>query len=78
VILRHGSDVIGSDGKKIGTVDDIQFDHSGAVTGFIVQAGFLFHHDLSIPASAVTEYDDNRVHVNITSDAAEHTYRTGG
>jgi uncharacterized protein YrrD len=76
VILRQGTDVIGSDGKKIGTVDDIQLDNDGKIIGFVVKAGFLFHHDLTIPASAVTEYDDDRVQLNITSDAAEQTGRT--
>jgi uncharacterized protein YrrD len=75
VILRHGSDVMGSDGKKIGTVDEIQFDNDDRLTGFIVKAGFLFHHDLSIPASAVSEYDDDRVQLSITSEDAEQTYR---
>ena len=75
VVLRKGTDVVGSDGKKIGTVDDILLDDDGRVTGFIVSAGFLFHHDLSIPASAVSEYDDDRVRLNITSDAAEGNRR---
>lgn len=76
VILKQGTDVIGSDGKKVGTVDDIQFDDSGHLTGFIVKAGFLFHHDISVPASAVSEVDDHRVQLNITSDAAEATGRS--
>jgi len=78
VILKQGTDVVGSDGKKVGTVDDIQFDDNGYLTGFVIKAGFLFHHDISIPASAVSEVDDARVLLNITSDAAEATGRTNG
>jgi uncharacterized protein YrrD len=75
VVLNTGTDVYGSDNKKIGTVDDVQFDEGGELAGFIVRAGFLFHHDISIPGSAVAEIDDNRVQLNITSEQAEATGR---
>lgn len=78
VVLRQGRDVVGSDGNKIGSIDEVLLDDSGAITGFVVQAGFLFHHDLSIPASAVSEYDDERVVLNVTSDEADRTYRVAG
>ena len=71
VILKRGTDVVGADGKKVGTVDDIQFNEDGTITQFVVKAGFLFHHDLVIPGSAVAEFDDNRVLLSITSDQAE-------
>ncbi len=76
VVLKHGTDVYGSDNKKIGTVDDIRFDEGGELAGFVVRAGFLFHHDISIPGSAVAEIDDDRVQLNITSEQAEATGRT--
>lgn len=76
VVLKHGTDVYGSDDKKVGTVDDIRFDEGGELAGFIVRAGFLFKHDVSIPGSAVSEIDDNRVQLNITSEQAEATGRT--
>lgn len=76
VVLKNGTDVYGSDGKKIGTVDDVRFEEGGELAGFIVRAGFLFKHDVSIPGSAVAEIDDNRVQLNITSEQAEATGRT--
>ncbi|MBA2521515.1 MAG: PRC-barrel domain-containing protein [Chloroflexia bacterium] len=73
VILKKGTDVVGSDGEKVGTVNDIRFDNDGRLAGFVVKAGFLFTHDISIPASAVSEVDDNRVQLNITSEQAKGT-----
>lgn len=75
VVIKNGTDVYGSDGKKVGTVDDVRFDEGGVLAGFIVRAGFLFKHDVAIPGSAVSEIDDDRVQLNITSEQAEATGR---
>jgi len=51
--ISEGTDVLDTNEKKIGKVDEILFDDDQAITGFVVKAGFLFHHDLEIPIDKV-------------------------
>lgn len=71
VILRKGTDVIASDYHKVGTVDEIQTDDRGPISGFVVRAGGLFGHDVAIPISAVKEFGTDKVRLTIDRDAAE-------
>jgi sporulation protein YlmC with PRC-barrel domain len=70
-VLHRGSDVVSSDGHKIGTLDEASLGDLGIVEALVVRAGFLFHHDLRIPVSEVAEFGTDRVHLKITKDAAE-------
>lgn len=70
-VLRHGSDVVASDGDKVGTLDEVAFGELGEVASIVVKAGFLFHHDLSIPVAEVAEFDDGMVHLKVTKEVAE-------
>ncbi|MFM9108699.1 MAG: DUF2171 domain-containing protein [Chloroflexota bacterium] len=70
VILRKGADVIASDYTKVGTVDEVQAGDRGAIAGFIVRAGGLFGHDVSIPIAAVREFGTDKVRLSIDSNAA--------
>ena len=70
-LLRHGSDVVSSDGHKVGTLDEVAFGDLEAVAGLVVRAGFLFHHDLRLPISAVAEFGTDKVYLNVTKDEAE-------
>lgn len=71
--LDSGSDVIGSDGKKLGTVENVTYTEDGDITSFIVKAGFLFHHDIDIPAEWISSVSDEGVHLTVTADQAEAT-----
>jgi len=73
VVLHKGSEVVSSDGHKVGTLDEVVFGELGVVDGFVVRAGFLFHHDLRIPVSAVADFGTDKVHLKITKDAAERS-----
>ena len=74
--LDSGTDVVGSDGKKIGTVEDVDYDATGKLTGFVVKAGFLFHHDVSIPMNWIESIAADTVILNITADQAKKTHDT--
>lgn len=70
VSIGEGTDVIGSDGKKVGHVDEI-FVEERHITGILVRAGWLFHHDVRIPMSLVAGLSHNRVRLNVTAAEAE-------
>ena len=80
VVIRSGTDVVGSDGDKIGTVDDVFYDADNRITGFVVKEGFLFHHDVMIPADLVSNVTGEKVYLRVTSDEANaqaKPYRAG-
>lgn len=62
--LTAGMDVKGSDGEKVGTVQDIQGNY------VVVSKGFFFPHDYYIPFSAITTADGDNVYLNVTKDQA--------
>jgi len=72
VVLSKGTVVIGSDGRKIGHVDEILFDSEDQMVGFLVKAGHLFTHDVRVPMSSVAGISDSRVRLNVTSEVAAH------
>lgn len=71
VVLHHGSDVIASDGDKVGTVDEASFGDLGVIAGIVVRAGFLFHHDLHLPVADLASFETNRVNLKLTKEEAE-------
>jgi uncharacterized protein YrrD len=70
VVLSKGTVVIGSNGKKIGHVDEILFDSDQRIVGFLVKAGHLFTHDVRIPMSLVAGVTDDHVRLNVTAESA--------
>ncbi len=77
VLVNKGTDVVGKDGEKIGTVDEVLYDSQGEIDGFVVRAGFLFHHDVHIPGDLIDEVSGEVVTLNVTSDQAEQYNHAG-
>lgn len=71
VIVSDGTDVIGSDGDKVGTVSDVTLDTDGRLESFVVKAGMLFKHDVRIGADQVAEIGSRHVRLNVTADQAD-------
>jgi uncharacterized protein YrrD len=69
--ISEGTDVLDTNEKKIGKVDEILFDDAQSITGFIVKAGFLFHHDLEIPIDKVVSIGHAHVRLSLTEKEAE-------
>ena len=63
-VILEGAEVYGSDGEKVGSVIAVQPSY------IIVEKGFFFPTDYAIPFSAVANYEDGKVHLNLTKDAA--------
>jgi len=68
IVIDRGTDVITSDGKKLGTVDDVITGADGRVSGYIVQAGFLFHHDVAIQAEMIETIGEGHVRLRVTAE----------
>jgi uncharacterized protein YrrD len=65
--LELGTDIISSDGEKLGTVDSLVVDpHTGKVQSIIVRKGFLFPVDKILPIDMVARVGDEGVTVNVT------------
>jgi len=62
--LTGGMDVKGSDGEKVGTVQDVQGSY------VVVSKGFFFPTDYYIPFSAITSADEDTAYLNVTKDEA--------
>jgi len=73
ILLSKGTEVIGSDGRKIGHVDEDFVDSERGITEFLVKAGYLFTHDVRVPMSSVAGINHAHVRLNVT---AEYTART--
>ncbi len=71
VVISDGTDVVGADGDKVGTVEEVYMDDDGRLTGFLVKKGFIFTRDIRIPMDWVREVDGDAVHLTVTAHEAE-------
>ncbi len=62
--FAEGTDVVGADGEKVGTVIAV---HQNYV---VVEKGFFFPTDYYIPISAIANADGNTITLNVTKEAA--------
>lgn len=72
VLLSKGTEVVGSDGRKIGHVDEIFVDSERGIVGFLVKAGHMFTHDVRVPMSSVAGISHAHVRLNVTAESAAH------
>src|SRR5215211_8053053 len=64
--ITEGTDVVGSDGDKVGEVVAVQD------TYVVVEKGFFFPTDYYVPTSAIANYDGEKAHLSVTKDEALH------
>jgi len=62
--ITEGTDVVGSDGEKVGEVVAVHPDY------VVVEKGFFFPTDYYIPTSAVASQDGGRLYLSVTKDEA--------
>ena len=70
VMISEGTDVFGSDGKKVGQVDEI-FVEDRQITGVLVRGGRLRHHDVRISRAMIAGMSHQRIRLNVTAEEAE-------
>lgn len=71
VMISEGTDVYGSDGEKVGKVDEIVMGNGGEVRGFLVKSGFIFTKDVRIPIDLVENAGEDRITLNVSGAEAE-------
>jgi sporulation protein YlmC with PRC-barrel domain len=71
VVIDSGTTVVGSDGAKLGKVGEVFVDDAGQVSGFVVQAGFIFKRDVRVPIDWVRETGEDEIVLSIPADEAE-------
>jgi sporulation protein YlmC with PRC-barrel domain len=55
---RHASQVVGSDGERIGRLDGLVVDEQGTITQLVLERGHLWgRRRVTIPADAVAQFD---------------------
>ena len=67
VVVDSGTAVVTSDDKTIGHVGEISYAPDGSMTGFVVRAGHVFHHDVDIPAAWIKVIGADHVRLSVTS-----------
>ena len=73
VVLEKGTDVVASDGKKLGHLDDLAYDSEGVLTGLHIRSGILRHHETLAPASLIQSMTHERVNLNVDAATARRT-----
>jgi sporulation protein YlmC with PRC-barrel domain len=69
-VIGEGSDVLGRDGKKVGTVRELTFDPANSkLTSLVVHKGFIIGKDTELPATLVDSVDDGVVYLNVDARA---------
>jgi uncharacterized protein YrrD len=71
VVIDKGTEVVGSDGEKVGKVRDVVYGDDGALVGFIVEKGWLFKKDMRVPIDLVSETDESEIRLNVPGAEAE-------
>jgi uncharacterized protein YrrD len=71
VVVDKGTDVVGSDGEKVGTVGDVVFGADGVLVGFVVKKGWIFKSDMRVPIELVSETGADAIRLNVPAAEAE-------
>lgn len=70
-VIGPGTDVFAVDGQKVGTVSEVMVDGDGDITGFVVEKGLLFKHDVFIPVDWIHDIGNQHIHLKVTAEEAE-------
>lgn len=66
-----GTDVITSDARKIGYVEDVVYDEDGLIVEFKVGGGVFHHHAFTIPIDQVASIAHRAIRLRIREDELE-------
>ena len=67
--FRVGDQVVSADDRNLGKIVEILPDTTRP-THLVVEKGRLFHHDFQVPVDAIANYEDGKVYLTLTEDAA--------
>jgi uncharacterized protein YrrD len=67
VLVGASTDVISSDGKKLGKVADVIYT-DGILTRLVIQTGIFRHHEISVPIEDIAAVTPDHIRLRITAD----------
>ncbi len=70
--FRQGDKVCSADDVDLGKVAELLPDGTKP-THLVVEKGLLFKHNLTVPVSAVCNYEDGTIYLDVPKDALENT-----
>jgi sporulation protein YlmC with PRC-barrel domain len=71
-VLDEGSEVLASDGEKIGELQRVSFDTaSRRPASFVVKRGLLNTEEIELPADSIASVDDRIIHLRLTKEEVE-------
>jgi uncharacterized protein YrrD len=65
------TEVLGSDGESIGTVDEIISDTAGNITELVVKEGLIVQHRMRVPVDWIASIWSNQVELSLTAAEAK-------
>lgn len=71
VVVDEGTNVVGSDGESVGTVEEVHYDDAGEIAGFTVTSGVVFTKKIDVPIRWVDDIRPDAVQLNLGADKAE-------
>lgn len=71
VVIDEGTNVVGSDGEAVGTVDEVFYDNSGEISGFRVTSGMLFTKKIDVPIRWVNDVRPDAIQLSLDAERAE-------
>ncbi len=68
ILIDTGTDVIASDGQKIGTVEHVVYKDDGDLIEIVARTGLIHHLDFKIPTSCVAAITHKHVRLNVSAE----------
>lgn len=71
VEINGQTEVLGSDGESLGTVDEIISDASGNINGLVVKEGIIVQHRMRVPVDWIASIWSNQVELSLPAAEAK-------
>lgn len=71
VEINGQTEVLGSDGESLGTVDELISGTDGTITSLVVKEGILFHHRIRVPVDWIASIRSNQVELRLNAAEAK-------
>ena len=71
VIVNEKTDVWGSDGEKIGSLERVVMGPDLAISAIVIKTGWIHRHEFQVPFSLIKRASDKETHLTVSSKDVE-------